>query len=80
VVIVDDVRYAFIGFACDSDLVSQISTNPFGCTQARININCSDPPKGVWIMIRFSGGMAAIAHPPITGSTPIWKPDINLIS
>ncbi len=25
-----DVRYAFIGFTSDSDLVSQISANPFG--------------------------------------------------
>jgi hypothetical protein len=77
---VDDVRYAFIGFTSDSDLVSQISTDPIGCTKASININCSDPPKFVWIMIRFSGGVTAIAHPPITGSTPIWKPRINLIS
>jgi hypothetical protein len=76
----DDVRYTFIGFSSDSDLVSQISADPLGCTQARININGSDPSIFVWTMIRFSGGVTAIAHPPITGSTPIWKPGINLIS
>jgi hypothetical protein len=73
----DDVRYTFIGFRSDSDLVSQISTDPFRCTKARININGSHP-YSVWIMIRFSGGMTAIAQPSIVGSTPIRKPEINL--
>jgi hypothetical protein len=76
----DYVRYALIGFSTDSDLVSQIYRELLGCIQTTININGSDDPRFVWIMIRFAGGMTSITNPPITGSAAIWIPGINLIS
>jgi hypothetical protein len=76
----DYVRYALIGFSTDSDLVSQIYRELFGCIQTTININGSDDPRFVWIMIRSGGGMTSITNPPITGSAAIWIPGINLIS
>jgi hypothetical protein len=75
----DYVRYALIGFSTDSDLVSQIYRELLGCIQARININGSDDPRFVWIMIRSCGGMTSIANPSITGSAAIRVPGINLI-
>jgi hypothetical protein len=74
------VRYALIGFRTDSDLVSQINREPFGCIQARININGSHASGAVWIMIRFSGTVTSITNPPITGSAAIWIPGSNGIS
>jgi hypothetical protein len=73
------VRYAFIGFRMIPELVSKIQREPFLCTQVRININGSDTPIEVWIVIRDSRGMATITHPSITFTIPIREPIIDLL-